>query len=980
MDASAKQTVQPRQAGQQLKELVGESKLLEGLNPDQLKAVTHGSGPLLILAGAGTGKTAVITRRIAWLIEQGKTEPDEILALTFTEKAAAEMQGRLFDLGLGQVPEHISTFHSFGDSLLKEFSYELGLPPDAPIMGAAEQVIFLEEFLFDQLPLKKLKPTGRPAKFLAGLARTFSRAKNEGISPTDYAAWVTKETAAVEKEADPELKTQRQYDLEIQSEIAAAFHVYEDLKRERHRIDFADQVYLPLKLLKENDAIRQRVAKRFKYILVDEFQDTNVIQNELVNRLAGSGGNLTVVGDDDQSIFGFQGAAIENILEFEKNHQNPSRVVLTTNYRSTQQVLDAAHQAVAKNSGRLEEIDKLDKRLKAAKGDGQKVLFDPAGTVDDEAEQAAAYFAGRHSEVPWSEMAILVRTKSMIEPFAQALRARGIPYIAEGTGKLFDRPEVKMVVSFIRAISDPLDSANLRYLITGPAYGFPQDRFFTLAEQMRRTHQPLWELLGEMAESEDAEAGLAGRIREDLLRYAETGRDLDVARTTYAWLEHVGYTRRLKSPEEEVAARNLVRLFDRLKQFVRVAEDPTPAGWVNHFEDIIALEDESVATETDDHFDAVRIMTIHASKGLEFEIVRVVGLAARKFPGDFRRDAISPAPLLNHPPTKERHQQEERRLFYVAMTRAKSELILSAASDYRTKRPWRLSEFVTDVVGPEATEAMKTSPIDPAAQLAQSRPLPVVASGWTPPERIELSHTALESYRTCPLKYYWEYVIGLREAPNHNLQYGTALHEVIQQVNLAKAHGQTPELTQVREWLEAAWQSEHWLSAAHEQEGKERAQQTVARFLKEESTREAPTAVEEGFSFAVEGAVVSGKYDRIDRHHGRVTIVDYKTGQMDSQEKADKRVKTDRQLTIYALAHQEQVGKLPDQVVFNFVDSGISAVGTRTDKQTDKMRSEIEEIADRIKAGNFTPNTAQHQCSPFADCPGDYTPHRTQER
>jgi DNA helicase-2/ATP-dependent DNA helicase PcrA len=980
MDTSAKQTVKPTKAVASLKELAGDSKLLEGLNPEQLKAVTHGEGPLLILAGAGTGKTAVITRRIAWLIEQDKAEPDEILALTFTEKAAAEMQGRLFDLGLGQVPEHISTFHSFGDSLIKEFSYELGLPPDAPIMGSAEQVIFLEEFLFDQLPLKKLKPSGRPAKFLAGLARTFSRAKNEGISPEQYADWVKRETASVKQETDPELKLQRSYDLEIQSEIAAAFQVYENLKRERHRIDFADQVYLPLKLLKENEAICQRVAKRFKYLLVDEFQDTNVIQSALVNQLAGPGGNLTVVGDDDQSIFGFQGAAIENILEFGKNHRDPARVVLTTNYRSTQPILDAAHDAVAKNSGRLEEIDQLDKRLKADRGEGQAVVFDPAGTVDDEAEAAAAYFEQRHAEVPWQEMAILVRTKSMIEPFAQALRARGIPYIAEGTGKLFDRPEVKMVVSFVRAITDPLDSANLHYLITGPAYEFPQDHFFTLAERMRRTHQPLWELLGEIAESGEEGAGLAGRIREDITRYAETGRDLDVARTTYAWLEHVGYTRRLKSPEEEVAARNLVRLFDRLKQFVRVAADPTPAGWVSHFEDIIALEDESVATETDDYFEAVRIMTIHASKGLEFEIVRVVGLVARKFPGDFRRDAISPAPLLGHPPTKERHQQEERRLFYVAMTRAKSELILSAASDYRTKRPWRLSEFVTDVVGPDAAAAMQTKPIDPSAQLAQSRPLPVLASGWKPPERVELSHTALESYRTCPLKYYWEYVIGLRETPNHNLQYGTALHEVIQQINLAKAHGQTPELAEVREWLEAAWQSEHWLSAAHEQEGKERARQTVARFLKEEQTREAPTAVEEAFSFAVEGAVVSGKYDRIDRHHGAVTIVDYKTGQMDSQEKADKRVKTDRQLTIYALAHREQVGSLPDQVVFNFVDSGISAVGTRTDKQVDKMREEIEEIAGRIKAGDFTPNPAQHQCSPFADCPGHYAPHRTQER
>lgn len=464
------------------------------------------------------------------------------------------------------------------------------------------------------------------------------------------------------------------------------------------------------------------------------------------------------------------------------------------------------------------------------------------------------------------------------------------------------------------------------------------------------------------------------------MRFAETGRDLDVARTTYAWLEHVGYTRRLKSPEEEVAARNLVRLFERLKQFVRVAADATPAGWATHYEDIIALEDESVATETDDHYDAVRILTIHAAKGLEFEIVRVVGLAARKFPGDFRRDGISADLLMTYPPTKQRYREEERRLFYVAMTRAKRELVLSAASDYRTKRAWKLSEFVTDVIGPKAVAAMEAAPADPAAQLAQSAPLPVLASGWEPPERIELSYTALESFRTCPLKYYWEHVIKLREEPNHNLQYGKALHEVIQQINLAKAHGQVPTPQQVREWLEANWNSEHWLSAAHEQEGKERARKTVARFLKEEAEREAPTAVEENFSFALPDCVVNGKYDRIDRQSGQVTIVDYKTGQMDSQEKADKRVKTDRQLTIYALAHAEQTGKLPDRVVFNFVDSGISAVGTRTEKQVEKMREEITEIAARIKAKDFVPTLTEHQCSPFADCPGNKRPHRTRER
>lgn len=959
------------------------SALLKGLNPQQRDAVTHGDGPLLIIAGAGTGKTSVVTRRIAWLIEQGRAEPDEILALTFTDKAAVEMQERLLGL-LSRVPDHIQTFHAFGDSILREYSYELGLPSDFAVLGEAEQVIFLDEHLFDELPLTRLKPYGRPAKFLQSLAKVFSRAKNENKSPADYEAWVAKETARVATLKDPKQKADAAHELEIQREIAAAFVVYERLKDEKHRLDYADQVYKVVRLLTEQPVIRQRLADRFKFVLVDEFQDTNVVQNELLNLLVPPGeGNLNVVGDDDQSIFSFQGSAISNILEFEETHGDAKRVVLTTNYRSTQQILDASHDLIAENPDRLEAKDQIDKRLKATGPDGPKVVFEPNLTVDDEADRVAAHIAERHPRTPYYEMAILVRVKSLIEPFAQALRARGIPYRAEGTGRLFDQPEIKLCVSFLRVVSDPGDSAALKYLAQSPVYDFPQADLLALARRVRQTHRSLWQLLDELDETYSTDARrVAERLRADVTKFAKLAPDLTVAQLLFSWLEQSGYTKFLRehAPEQEAAAANLARLFDRLRQFVAVAENRTAEAWIKHLDDIIAIEDESVSAETDAHFDAVPIVTVHAAKGLEFEVVFVVGCVQGKFPTYMRGgESVHCNQLLANPPDKERHREEERRLFYVAMTRAKRELILTAATDYRSKKPWRLSEFVSDVVGPEAVSLLPKVTADPLAKIAQSRPLPPLAVGYEPPELIPLSFTSLKSYQTCPLKYYWEHVIGLRSEPTFTLQYGTLIHQVIQQINLAKLHGQAPSEAQVTEWFDGAWKGEYFLSATHEKEARERGKRTMLRFLKEEADREPPTAVEEQFAFPLAGCVVKGKYDRIDRHKGKVTIVDYKTGQVDAQEVADDRARKDPQLTLYALAHFEQTGALPDQVVFNYVDSGLAGVSTRTEAQIEKMRAEIEEQAEKIRHDDFQhPNRSPHECSPFADCPGHRVPHRTE--
>ena len=337
--------------------------LLADLTARQRKAVTHGDGPLLIVAGAGTGKTTVITRRIAWLIAEKRAKPSEILALTFTDRAAFEMIERVDRLvPYGHNDAQISTFHAFGDRLLREHAFEAGLSDRSSVLSRAEQIILLREHLFD-LPLDRYRPLGNPTRFLSGLVSLISRLRDEDVTPDVYLAAAAR--LAERAAADPENEALAE-ETANQAELAATYAAYERLMRETDRLDFGDQVSLALRLLREHPAVLDAERHRYRYILVDEFQDTNHAQWEMVKLLAAEHGNVTVVGDDDQSIYRFRGAALGNILGFRDAYPRATSVVLVDNYRSRQPILDAAHRLIRHNDPeRLEAREGLDKRLRA---------------------------------------------------------------------------------------------------------------------------------------------------------------------------------------------------------------------------------------------------------------------------------------------------------------------------------------------------------------------------------------------------------------------------------------------------------------------------------------------------------------------------------------------------------------------------------------------------------------------------------------
>jgi DNA helicase-2/ATP-dependent DNA helicase PcrA len=518
----------------------GVDALLDGLNSEQRRAVTHGEGPLLVVAGAGTGKTQVITRRIAWLIATRRARPSEILALTFTDKAAEEMQLRVDQLvPYGYADTAISTFHAFGDRLIREFAFELGLAPDVRVLSRPEVVVFLRERLFD-LGLQEYRPLGDPTRFLGALASLFARCRDEDVSPEAYAAHADRlatdaiglaeaATGADAGDIDRDAAAAAAELARRQSELARAYARYTGLLREHGAIDFGDQVALALQLLRDSAAARESLQARYRYILVDEFQDTNRAQSELVATLAERHRNVTVVGDDDQSIYRFRGAAISNILEFRDRYRGARTVVLRRNYRSLAPILDGAHRLIRFNDpDRLEVRVGISKRLLPERVNraAAPIRHHAFATAGEEADWIAAEIRRRvDAGARPRDHAVLVRANADADPVLRALNTAALPWRFSGTSGLYARPEVRLLLALLRAVADTGSSVDVFALAASDRYAIPAGDLGEVAGSARRRHRSLFEVLEELEDqpgllriSPLGRAPLA-KLTDDLRRY-----------------------------------------------------------------------------------------------------------------------------------------------------------------------------------------------------------------------------------------------------------------------------------------------------------------------------------------------------------------------------------------------------------------------------------------------------------------------------
>lgn len=611
---------------------------LKQLNPEQQEAVVHKEGPLLILAGAGSGKTSTMTHRIAHLIRQGGVSPYEILAVTFTNKAAKEMRDRVEAL-IGEVQGMwILTFHSACLRILRMYADRLGYSKDFVVYDPADQKTIIRNCM-KELGVDDKKYT--VAYFLS----IISDCKEKGTNPAKFAE---------ENVGNPRGK--------IAAEI---FNAYEKVLKANQAMDFDDLLLQAVRLFQQNEDVLSRFQQRFRYIMVDEYQDTNYMQYRFIHLLAQAHNNICVVGDDDQCIYQWRGADINNILDFEKDFRGAKVIKLERNYRSDGNILSAAHSVIQNNRGRKP------KKLWTEKGEGEKVRYFRAEDDKDEARYIASEVdrlcvRGRQ----YSDFAVLYRTNVQSRLFEEAFRAKGIPYRILGGFRYYDRKEVKDLVAYMRLVQNPADDLSLERIINEPKRGIGQKTLEKLKVLAAVRNQSLFQIL------RDAEImqGLTGKSGESLFQMAETisklseeQENLKISDIYDALLVRTGYLQALEGQntvEAETRIENLLEFKSVIYDYEKDKEDAGEPGSLSEFMESIALMAE--VDNLDPEENAVIMMTLHSAKGLEFPVVFMAGMEDGLFPSwrSFERgDGV----------------EEERRLCYVGMTRAKEKLYLTSA-------------------------------------------------------------------------------------------------------------------------------------------------------------------------------------------------------------------------------------------------------------------------------------------------------------
>jgi len=962
-----------------------EKDLLQPLNPAQRRAVVHGTGPLLIIAGAGTGKTKVITHRIAHLIASKRARPEEILAVTFTEKAASEMEARVDVL----VPYtysfvEISTFNSFGEKVLRDYALDVGCPPDFKLLDDVEQAIFFRENLF-RFSLEYYRPLSYPTRHIQELLDAISRLKQEDVRPEDYERYARglMEHAAGEGEKETARKHQ---------EVARVFGEYQALLRKEGLIDFEDQVTLVVDLFRSRASVLEEFRKKYKYILVDEFQDTNYIQFELLKMLAAGHRNLTVVGDDDQSIFRFRGASLSNILGFEEIYPEAKRVVLTRNYRSTQSILDASYQLIQHNNpGRLEAKDKVDKRLRAATpGSGKSIFMLQFDTLAHEADRVADLILEKHGEGrPWSDIAVLVRRNGDADPYLRAFNMKQVPFRFSGSRGLYQQEEIKVLTAFIKSLTDFESSRDLFYLALSDVYranSYDMTRIAGYAQKTNLSLHQVFKLIAEgsgpvevSAETEET----VKRIFSDLLFFVELASSKNAGAVVYAFLEKSGCLKSLvekMSVESEVKIKNIRLFFDKIKGFSDLSDNDSIHSFARYLDLLRDVGDNPATSEADLDEDAVNVLTVHKAKGLEFGSVFLVGLIEDRFPGREQREKI-PVPdaiLKEALPGKENYLQEERRLFYVAMTRAKSSLSMTWARDYGLKRLKKVSPFVLEALDiPKIPdEVLRASAVEEIRRYALADERPRAAARARPPAVLSLSHVQVEDYLVCPLKHRFRHVMRVPVMPHHTLVFGRVLHSTIHFYLRNRMRGKAVSEDEFLKEYAKNWVNEGFLSREHEELRKAAGERALRLFYRrEEESGRVPAFLEKTFRWQEAGVRFSGRFDRVDFEEDGPVIIDFKSSEASSQKEADRRTADSLQMDIYALSFLKTQGLLPAETRLYFLESGLIGHACKGEREFRRAAEKIRQAADGIRSGNFEANPDWHTCN-FCEfktiCPSSY--------
>lgn len=920
------------------------------LNKEQKEAVEHYQGPLLIIAGPGTGKTTVLTHRLAYLIQKRKVKPDQILAVTFTNKAAKEMEERVdnllpfscFDLRVG-------TFHSLGEEILREHGLEIGLPLNFKVLDQRESWLMMRQY-WSRFDLPFFQPLGDPGSLISALLTHFSRCKDEGISPERYEAFWQREKK----------KGKNREEVKKMRDLVKAYKTYQALLIENKALDFGDLINDNLLLFQKRPRILKAYQARWPFILIDEFQDTNWSQYQLVKFLAKPKNNLTICTSGDQAIYQWRGASFTNVFQFTKDYPKAKLVVLKRNYRSRQAILDLSYRFIqANNPHRLEfQIKKkknwsVEDHLVATKKGKASIQILHFAREGEEVNGVIKKIRELLQEVPPQEIAILSRTHQSLRPFEKALQHAGIDYQSSTAESLYHQPIIVDLLAYFQVLDNHFNDPALYKVLNLPFWRIKTETISRLIAYRQKKGTSLFQGLDE-AEVSPLEEQKLQSFRRSIEKYAQMLREKSLSEVFVRILDETGWLKWLVAQKDEKNIAWLNQFYERLRRF---EENSFPYNLHDFLRQVEMIRDEGGFEEQNMDIqkgpEAVKVMTVHASKGLEFEYVFLVNLINQRFPSNRRRDLL-PLPeglIRGKIPRGDLHLEEERRLFYVAMTRAKKGLFFTWADDYGGSQKRRPSRFLQE--------------LGLAASLSEQRFSPSVQRKPKKKKAINknllpnhFSYTQFAAFQTCPQQYKFAHILKLPARGRPERSFGKTMHRTLEL--FLKTYVLNPKFSASWEALQKLYR-ENWIDDWYENEkqrkeyfqrGKRQLKLFWKNFQKERPKiylRQGEPFLEKEFLLPLGPYSLKGKIDRLDTLEDGVEIIDYKTGKPPKRLNAEKK----QQLLLYQIAAEEVFGLHPKKLSFYYLEDGSKLSFFGTDKEKQATKEKILEIIKEIQKSSF---------------------------
>ena len=980
--------------------------LMDNLNPQQLEAVKEIEKPLLIIAGAGSGKTLTVASKIAYLLEQG-VKAENILALAFNEKAAEEVKDRVLGVVGNAEDFSISTFHSFCNQVIQDNILNTKLNANFKVITETAQKVYLTKNI-NSFGIEHLEFNHEPYTLAEEMKKFMSRCKDESISPDEIQLYIeAKEKSELDEEALDDLNNLK--------DILKIFRSYEDYKAKNNMLDFGDMLCTVHNLLKSKPLILKKYQEKFQFVIVDEFQDTNYIQLQIVHLIASKHGHITVVGDDDQSIYRFRGAYLTNIAEFKKMFPKYVEKTLEHNYRSTKKIVTIANKLI--ENGPERNIKKLFTNNPA----GENVAVIETPTDVSQVNYILETVKELLKKYPLQDIAILCRRRATAEPIIKAFRKQGIRFNFVGETGFFQDPIIKDVIAYLNVISNPLQSnPEIVRILNRQNYGIKQIDICKFSCYSDQNDLSLYEAFDHLSDIEVDKFKFlqVKQTLADILGSKKRLRTLDLIHTLLFEREFYKY---------EIAIQNN-RNIQLLNQFYDFAEEFNriyPDNDIEDFTEYLSFASNFEIEEKNLEEQAVVISTIHGVKGMQYPVVIIPDVNERRLPTTYQKDKFAiPKELLKGIQSKfdekELHIQEERRLFYVAITRAKEKLIIAYAKRYdENKTDSKPSRFLTEI-DYQQNENITYTQVDsqelPAESTTkenqtQTRLMKQVVSNLTTgkfseaiknvllyakstnknldikteligkikePDYSEIDQAAEKSvtipeshvfsvsqfvgYKKCPRLYQYRHVMKIPEKPRYYFDFGSSLHSIAEQLTRMQKDGKAINEDVAGELLAKFWDPKGYKSKIDEKRDYDEAKAILRVFLDEQTKSKSEIVdIERWFETSIGDIRLRGRIDRIDRDGSSYTVVDYKTSK---KAPSINELKKDMQLLVYALAVKEIYGISGQLKVGNwFLRSNEKVFFEPAKEAIETMQTEIKEMAEKIKAAAFDPKKGTWECT-----------------